>query len=346
MNATLDRLLMGQDLSAAEAGTLLRSLATSELAPPLAGALLAALRAKGETAEEVRGFAAAMRRLARCPRIPEDVRGVDIVGTGGDGSGSLNLSTAAALLTAACGQPVIKHGNRSISSRSGSADVLRALGVHLPETEQDVVECLDATGFTFLFAPTFHPAMKAIAPVRKALGVRTIFNILGPLTNPASPPFYLIGAFNASVAELMAEALSGLPIERAFVVHGAPSWDEPTPAGPFLLFDIRPGRVQRLTREPADLGFSRCTPDDLAGGEAEYNARSIQAVLHGEDRGPVADAVVLGAAVALEVTGAAPDTRTGVDMARGALQDGTAGRFLDSLCAWEPATASEETRHV
>lgn len=346
MNETLDRLLMGQDLTVDEADTLLTSLADTELAPPMAGALLAALRAKGETPAEVRGFAAAMRRLARRPQIPDDIRGIDIVGTGGDGSGSLNLSTGASLVTAACGQPVIKHGNRSISSRCGSADVLRSLGVDLPATERDVTQCLTATGFSFLFAPTFHPAMKSIAPVRKALGVRTIFNILGPLTNPANPPFYLIGAFNPSVAALMAEALAGLPIERAFVVHGAPSWDEPTPVGPFLLFDIRPGNVQRTTRDPADLGFSRCTPNDLAGGEADYNARSIRAVIHGEDRGPVRDAIVLGAAVALEVAGAARDVRAGVDMAHSAIENGTASRFLDDLCAWAPVGSTEEPQRV
>jgi anthranilate phosphoribosyltransferase len=287
-----------------------------------------------------------MRRLARRPQIPDDVRGIDIVGTGGDGSGSLNLSTAAALVTAACGQPVIKHGNRSISSRSGSADVLRALGMHLPDSEEDVVGCLAATGFTFLFAPTFHPAMKAIAPVRKALGVRTIFNILGPLTNPASPPYYLIGAFNPTVAELMAKALAGLPIERAFVVHGAPAWDEPTPAGPFLLFDVRPGSVRRETRDPGDYGFSRCSPHELAGGEADANAASIRSVLQGDHRGAVFDAVTLGAAIALEVTSAALNVAAGVEMARTAIEDGTAGRFLDALCAWQPVTSSQESQRV
>ena len=155
------------------------------------------------------------------------------MGTGGDGSGSLNLSTGAALLAAACGLPVVKHGNRSVSSKSGSADVLEALGVTLPADPAAARALLDATNFTFLFAPNFHPAMKAIAPVRRALGVRTVFNILGPLTNPAAPPFAMIGAFDLPTARLLADTLAGMPIQRCFVVHGEPGWDEATPVGPF-----------------------------------------------------------------------------------------------------------------
>ncbi len=213
--------------------------------PPLAGALLAALRSKGVTADEVRGFARAMRALARQPAIAPSPHAIDIVGTGGDTSGSFNLSTGAALLTAACGVDVVKHGNRSVSSQCGSADVLEQLGLKLPLDESAAGACLAATKFTFLFAPHYHPAMKAVAPIRQALGVRTVFNILGPLTNPAAPKFQLTGAFNLPTAQLMAEALSGLPIERAFVVHGAEGWDEPTPLGPFTVLDVRPGKVTR-----------------------------------------------------------------------------------------------------
>ena len=191
-------------------------MAQGELAPALAGGLLVALRQKGETAEEIRGFARGMRELARRPAIAPGPY-VDIVGTGGDGSHSLNLSTGSALLAAACGLPVVKHGNRSVSSRCGSADVLAALGLPIPLDETAAAECLARVGFTFLFAPHYHPAMKHIAPVRQALGVRTVFNVLGPLVNPAAPPFHVIGAFSDSVAALMAETLAGMDITRVFV---------------------------------------------------------------------------------------------------------------------------------
>ena len=218
---TLDHLVQRRDLTEAEAAALLKSLTSPELAPATAGALLAALRAKGVTAAEVRGFAGAMRSLARKPALAEGLDAIDIVGTGGDASGSLNLSTGAALLAAACGLPVIKHGNRSISSHSGSADLIEQLGFTLPLDETQAAQCFAATGFTFLFAPYFHPAMRTLAPIRAALGIRTVFNLLGPLTNPAAPRFRLIGAYDAATAELMAGTLVGMDIERAWVVHGA-----------------------------------------------------------------------------------------------------------------------------
>ena len=196
---TLERLLSGENLAQEEAAALLTQLTAADTHPAVTGAVLAALRAKGVTAPELRGFAAGMRALALRPRIPADVRAIDIVGTGGDASGSLSISTGTALLTAACGQSVVKHGNRSISSKCGSGDVLEALGVRIPMDEQAAADCLAATGFTFLFAPYYHPAMKAVAQARAALGVRTIFNILGPLTNPAAPPLYVIGAYSLDV---------------------------------------------------------------------------------------------------------------------------------------------------
>ena len=247
-NNTLDRLLGGQNLTERESGELLATLAAPDLSPALAGALLAALRAKGVTAAELRGLAGGMRALARRPRLPTPLRAIDIVGTGGDKSGSLNLSTGTALLTASCGVSVVKHGNRAISSRAGSADVLEALGLKLPLDEVRAGECLAATGFTYLFAPHYHPAMKNLAPIRAAMGVHTVFNILGPLTNPAEPPFHLIGAFDLPTAELIAQALAGMTIERALVIHGAEGWDEPTPCGPFAVFDVRGGTVSREQR--------------------------------------------------------------------------------------------------
>src|SRR5215469_13982690 len=273
----LQKLLERCDLSSAEAEELLAELTDTGTAPAMAGAMLAALSTKGLVAEEVRGLAQAMRRLARRPNLPVELRAIDIVGTGGDASGSFNISTGTALLTAACGLPVVKHGNRSVSSRCGSADVLEALGVPIPGDGAAASACLAATGFTFLFAPHYHPATARVAPIRAALGVRTVFNILGPLVNPAQPPLHLIGAYSLDVARLMADTLAGLPIERAFVVHGAGGWDEPTPIGPFTLFDVRPSQVTVGVRKPADYGLAECTPGALAGGDAQHNARALEA---------------------------------------------------------------------
>ena len=309
----LERLLNSEDLSEGEAEALMRALAAGEHPPALAGALLTALRAKGETADEIRGFARAMRALAVRPIIPDGSPIIDTVGTGGDGSGSLNLSTGTGLLAAACGLRVVKHGNRSVSSKSGSADVLEELGLSLPLMDDAIGRCLEATNFTFLFAPHFHPAMKAIAPIRAAMKVRTVFNMLGPLTNPAEPPYMLIGAFSAEAAVLMADTLSGLPIERAFVVHGEPGWDEATPVGQFLLFDVRPGDVTPGQRDPADFGLARCAPEALAGGDAAHNAARLAEVLTGQDTGAHRDALVLGTALMLELAGQHPLTATVVN---------------------------------
>jgi len=335
---TLDRLLDGQNLAEREAGDLLDALTSTDMMPAMAGALLAALRAKGVTAGELRGFALKMRSLARRPALPANIPAVDIVGTGGDRSGSFNLSTGAALLTAACGVPVIKHGNRSISSRAGSADVLEALGLPLPMNEERAVACFAATGFTFLFAPFYHPAMKSVAPVRAALGVRTIFNILGPLSNPAEPPFHVIGAFNLATAELMAQAMAGMPVGRTLVVHGAAGWDEPTPIGPFEVFDVRAGEVRREQRAPADYGLASCEASALAGGDAAHNANGLRRALCGEERGAHRDALLLGAALALEVTGVEPAPRLGVARAAQAIDSGAAGQLLQSLAKFGSCT--------
>jgi anthranilate phosphoribosyltransferase len=329
--ASLEKLLGGNDLSENEAGDLLRALAADEVGAAAAGALLAALRAKGESASEVRGFANAMRELAVSVDLPAGIDAVDVVGTGGDASGSLNLSTGSGLLAAACGVPVVKHGNRSISSKCGSADVLESLGIALPSEPGAAIESLQGAGFAFLFAPAFHPAMKAIAPVRAALGIRTIFNILGPLTNPATPPYHVIGAFSVDMAELMAESLSGMDIARAFVVHGEPGWDEATPVGPFELFDVSNGNVRHERRDPADFGLSRCSPQDLAGGDAAYNAAALARTLAGEDTGAHADALALGAGLALEVSGFSETLAGGIEAARAAMASGAGANLLAAL---------------
>jgi len=330
----LDALLEKRALATEEARQLLVDLTDAELPPALAGALLAAIRAKGVTAEELRGFALGMRSLARRPAIADTTGAVDIVGTGGDKSGSFNLSTGASLLAAAAGIPVIKHGNRSVSSKAGSADVLEALGLPLPLDETRAAACFADNGFTFLFAPHYHPAMKAIGPVRGALGVRTVFNILGPLTNPAEPPFHVIGAFNEATARLMAEALSGMPLTRAFVIHGAAGWDEPSPLGPFLLLDVRPGEVRESRRTPADYGLALCREEQLLGGDAAFNAAALTRVLRNEDNGPHCDALMLGAALALEVTGRANEPLTAISLARAAIEDGRASAQLAKIAAF------------
>jgi anthranilate phosphoribosyltransferase len=330
-SAMLDRLLDGNALEEAEAYELMVKLAEGDIAPALAGALLAGLRAKGETAAEIRGFATAMRELAVHPIIPEGQPTVDTVGTGGDGSGSLNISTGTGLLAAASGARVVKHGNRSISSRSGSADMLVCIGMPLPLHEKEAVACLEATGFTFLFAPAYHPAMKAVVPVRGALAVRTVFNMLGPLTNPAAPPYQLIGAWSPDAAKLMADALAGMPIERAFVVHGAPGWDEATPVGEFVLYDVRPGSVEETTRTPEDYGLKRCAPEDLAGGDAEHNANELKRVFTGADKGAHRGALLMGTSLVLEVQGSASDAKQGVEIAAAALDDGSAMTLLENL---------------
>jgi anthranilate phosphoribosyltransferase len=344
---TLERLLNRQNLSELEAEDLLYQLTDPTGSQVMAGAVLAALRTKGVNADEVRGFAKGMRRLARRPHIPAEVRGIDIVGTGGDSSGSVNISTGTALLTAACGVPVLKHGNRSVSSRAGSADVLEALGLKIPLDEKQAADCLAASGFTFLFAPHFHPAMKTVAPVRTALGVRTIFNILGPLMNPATPPFHLIGAFSLDIARLIADTLSGMEIERTFVVHGAEGWDEPTPIGSFTVFDVRPGRVDMQIREPGDYGLKTCQASDLAGGDAQHNARALEAVLNGQDRGAHRDCLLLGTSLALEVVGRTSSPQEGVEMAAAAIDSGKARQVLQSLLTFsknaESASASAAT---
>ncbi len=334
LSAVLNQLLDGEDLTEDVATHTLIALTDPELDRALSGALLVALRAKGETADEIRGFARAMRELAVTPDIPAGSPTVDTVGTGGDGSGSFNLSTGTGLLAAAAGVRVVKHGNRSVSSRSGSADVLEALGLSLPLGEAEIIDCLERTGFTFLFAPAFHPAMKAIAPVRAAMGVRTVFNLLGPLTNPAAPPYQLIGAFSPAAARLLADTLAGMPIERAFVVHGEPGWDEATPVGVFDLFDVRPGQVGHERRDPADSGFARCRPEELQGGDPTENAAALRKVFHGEDTGPHRDALLLGTGLVLELMGQAKDLAAGVSQAARAIDSGAAANVLVNLAAF------------
>jgi anthranilate phosphoribosyltransferase len=331
LRSTLDALLDRRDMSEQQASELLVALTDAAIDPVIAGGILIALRAKGVTADELRGFALAMRRLARRPKILDGAPVVDMVGTGGDSSGSFNLSTGGSLLAAASGLRIAKHGSTSITSKSGAADVLQALGLPIPMDELVSGECLDSTGFTFYFAPYYHPAMKVLGPIRKALGVRTVFNMLGPLTNPAAPPFHLIGAFSLEAAQLIAKTLAGMDIERAFVVHGAAGWDEPTPIGPFECFDVRPGKVAQRTRSAAEFNLPPCTVEELKGGDAAYNAAHLSAVLEGRERGAHRNALILSAALALELSGTANTPIAAAERAADAIDSGRAARMLTAI---------------
>ncbi len=335
----LDSLVQGRDLGEAGAAELLGVLTAPSLAPPMAGACWPPCAPRAPRRRRCAGLPARCGHWPRKPLLPEAPDAIDIVGTGGDASGSLNLSTGAALLAAACGLPVIKHGNRSISSRSGSADLIEALGFALPLDEGEAARCFTATGFTFLFAPYFHPAMKALAPIRAALGIRTVFNLLGPLTNPAAPRFRLIGAYDAATAELMAGTLAGMDIERAWVVHGAAGWDEATPIGPFLAFDVAHGGVRRFEVDPREFGIASCTLGDLAGGDVAANLAALLAVFEGRDRGPHLDALALQCGLALFIAGRADSIAAGIEAARRAVASGQAAAWLQRLRTF----ASEST---
>ena len=329
----LEALLQGRHLTEAEASDLLHTFTDPSVPSARKGALLAALRAKGETADEIRGMARAMRDAAHAVNPDRTHPLVDTCGTGGDGSDSFNISTTTALLVAACGVSVVKHGNRSVSSRCGSADVIEHLGISLAMTPEQAAAQVAATGFTFLFAPGFHPAMKAVVPVRRAMKVRTAFNLLGPLTNPARPSHQVIGAFSAKAAELMAGALQGLGATRAFVIHGARGWDEATPVGPFLQFTVTPDDVRREVVDPeAIYGLPRCTESDLAGGDVDENRAITRAVLGGEP-GPRRHAVLLNAALVLRVVDPTLGPRDAVQRAAAAIDDGRAQQLLARLAS-------------
>lgn len=328
MRDILERIVSGHPLIEEEAQRLLDHLTSADLDPSVAAAALAGMRTRGETADELRVFALGLQAKAVPPVIDDVSRVVDVVGTGGDSSGSLNLSTGAALLAAAAGAEIVKHGNRAVSSRSGSFDVLAALGLDVPWDPERAGAVFDATGFTYLFAPYFHPSMKAVAPVRQAMGTRTIFNLVGPLANPARAPYLVVGAYSVDCARMMADTLAGTGITRAFVIHGAPGWDEPTPVGPYHLFRVEPGSVTETVEDPADFGFPRCDPADLVGADPEHNAEAIRSVFAGET-GPHRDALILGASLALRVTG--EDVEESLARSRAAIDVGRAADLVARL---------------
>lgn len=325
----LERLVAGEDLSRRETEYLFGRLMDGRMTDSLKAALLIALAMKGESAEEIAGAAAAMRSRVEGVKTRRE-RLVDTCGTGGDAKGTFNISTAAALVAAGSGVAVAKHGNRSVSSRCGSADVLAVLGVELDSDPRSVGRSLDEVGIAFLFAPRHHPAMREVMPVRRELGVRTIFNVLGPLTNPAGARRQLLGVYSDRLVELIARVLAKLGSEHALVVHGADGLDEISTTGPTRIAEVKEGEIQIFTLYPEELGLARAEPAALRGDGPEANAGSLRRLLAGAE-GPLTDITLLNAGAAIWVGGAANDLASGLERAREAWSSGAAARKLEEL---------------
>jgi anthranilate phosphoribosyltransferase len=326
-------LLDGHNLSREQAREAMGAIMTGEATPAQIGGFLVALQIKGETPDEIAGFAEAIRGHVLAVR-PERTDLVDTAGTGGDGQATINISTAAALLAAAAGAGVAKHGNRAVSSASGSADVLEALGFSLEAPPERIARSIDELGFGFLFAPTHHPGFRHAAPVRRELATRTVFNVLGPLTNPAGARAQIVGVYDPALVRTIAEVLARLGAHRAFVVHGAFGVDELSPAGPNLVCEVVDGGVHEREIDPLDLGVPRCAPEELRGGSPDENAAVIRAVFAGEEHGGRRDAILLNAAGAIAAGGHADDLRDGLEVAREALDSGAAAERLEALAAF------------
>ena len=330
--AILTDLLEGRDLGEDVAAEVMRLLMAGDLEAGQVGGLLVALRAKGEVGAEIAGFVRAMLEVA----VPVPLAAataealVDTCGTGGDGAGTFNISTVAAVVVAAAGVPVAKHGNRAASGRCGSADLLEAWGIAIELAPAAVAATIEELGIGFLFARAFHPAMRHVAPVRGQLGIRTVFNVLGPLSNPAGAPHQIVGVSDLRLAPVVAEALARLGRRRALVFRGDDGLDELTTTTTSRVWEVREGRVVEQTLDPVRLGLALAAPEDLVGGDVERNRTIADAVLAGEP-GPRADVVALNAAAALVVAGAVDDLQGGLATARAVLAD---GRAADLLARW------------
>ncbi len=322
-------LLEGQNLSEAEAEAVMEQIMTGQATSAQIGGFLIALRLKGETVEEVTGFARAMRRNAIPIRSGQPLL-VDTCGTGGDSRGTFNISTTVAFVVAGAGLAVSKHGNRSVSSRCGSADVLQALGVCLDLPPDRVAACIDQVGIGFLYAPLLHPAMKHAIGPRREMGVRTVFNILGPLTNPAGAQVQVLGVYDGALTGMMARVLGSLGCQAAFVVHGADGLDELSTTGPNQVAHLKNGRVRTFVLDPLDLGLPRAKLADLSGGDPQENASIVRAVLAGEP-GPRRDVVLLNTAACLVAGGLAADLNVGLSLAARSIDSGAAQAKLEGL---------------
>ena len=333
IQAVIAKLLDGTPLARTEARAVMDEIMRGEATPAQIGGFLIALRAKGETPDEITGCAEAMRDhvLIVRPRR-EDL--VDTAGTGGDGARTINISTAAALVAAAAGAAVAKHGNRAVSSACGSADVLEALGFTLELDPPLIAESIDELGFGFLFAPSHHPAMRHAAAVRKELATRTVFNVLGPLTNPAGARAQVVGVYSPELVRTIAEVLARLGARRAYVVHGGGGIDELSPVGPNLVAEVVDGEVVERRLDPeTELGIPRCSVDELRGGTPTENAEAIREVFAGKTGGQ-RDAILLNAAGAIAAGGHAEDLREGLEVARRTIDSGAAGERLELLIAF------------
>ena len=331
----LAELLEGRSLARSQAHEVMDEIMRGEATQAQIGGFLVALRLKGETADEITGCAEAMRGHVLTVRPRRDDL-VDTAGTGGDGASTINISTAAALVAAAAGAGVAKHGNRAVSSASGSADVLEALGFSLEQPVARIEQSIDELGFGFMFAPSHHPAMRHAAPVRRELAARTVFNVLGPLTNPAGARAQVIGVYMPSLVRTIAAVLAQLGARRAFVVHGAYGIDELSPAGPNDVCEVVDGEVHERVIDPLELGIQRCDPAELRGGSPTENAQVIRDVLAGAG-GARRDAILLNAAGAIAAAGRAQDLREGLELAREAIDTGAAAARLDELVRFSRA---------
>lgn len=339
----IGRLARGESLSEEEAAAAMGEVMEGSATPAQIAALITALRFKGETVEEITGAARAMRAAARLIRPRVDLV-VDTCGTGGDGTHTFNISTATALVVAGAGVAVAKHGNRAVSSASGSADVLEALGVVVDLDPDAVARCIEEVGIGFLFAPVFHPAMRFAAGPRREIGIRTIFNILGPLTNPAGAQAQVVGVYDAGRVEPLARVLARLGVRRAFVVHGeADGVDELSVSGPSLVAFLEDGKIDVFRITPEEVGIARHPPEAVRGGDSTANAAIVRRVLSGEE-GPARDVVLLNAAAALLVAGRAPDLKAGVALAAESIDSGAAQVKLEQLVAYTRAEAEARRR--
>jgi len=328
--ALIAKAATGASLTREEAARGFDRMMSGEATPSQMGALLMALRVRGETVEEITGAVTVMREKMLRVAAPPDA--IDVVGTGGDASGSYNISTCAAFIVAGAGVPVAKHGNRALSSRSGSADVLAALGVKIELAPDAVGRCISEAGIGFMFAPAHHPAMKNVGPTRVELGTRTIFNLLGPLSNPAGVKRQMVGVFSRQWVEPLANVLKNLGSESAWVVHGSDGLDEVTSAGPTHVAALENGTVRSFEIAPEDVGVARAMPEMLRGGDAEENARALLDVLKGKV-GAFRDVALLNAAAGLVVAGRAKDLKQGFALAAKSIDSGEAEGRLDRLIA-------------
>lgn len=329
------KLVLGHDLTRAESAGVMNEIADGGATPAQVGAFLAALRLKGETVDEIAGAADVMRQRAERVHVAREVF-VDTCGTGGDGQNTFNISTTAAFVVAGAGVVVAKHGNRSVSSKCGSADVLAALGVQVDATREVVERCIDACGIGFLFAPKLHPAFKAVAGIRRELGIRSVFNLLGPLANPAGARHQVLGVYEPRWVPILGGVLAALGARHAFVVHGE-GLDEIAITGMTHVSEVKDGRVERFAIVPEDVGLRRWDKREIAGGDAERNAAILRDVLAGQQGAP-RDAVLANAAAALVAAEAARDLREGVARAARAIDEGAALDKLERLRALSNVT--------